>query len=1194
MQCSQVLRSASVFFLVVSLFTCLPVLAQTVTGDITGDVTDSSGAVLPHVTVTAVNAGTNFSRSATTSGTGNYRIPDLPIGQYKVTATAQGFKAVAQNAEVRAGAIVPANFKLSVGQRNEVVEVEGSAPMVETSPYENNYVDNLKIENVPLNGRDFNSLLAITPGVQRTPGGGFLAISINGARTTSNNYFIDGLYNNDRYYGDSAINQTGILGIPAVSFPPDAIEELSVQETPSAEFGVKGGAPILLNMKSGTNDWHGGATWVNHNGLGDADNYFANHNTDNCGSPGECKPTPIHNNQFHANIGGPIVKDKAFFFLFYEGQRYKSVAVASRTVPSIAEIAGAKADIAANNLQIDPVGLALLNYFPSTLNGKYTQQDPTTASNNEFGVKFDYKFSQSHSVAARYILGDSFQNGPPFAGLPAAGNNPGLFNSVAPSRAQMAGASWTWNIGPNKLLESRLGFTRFSQVLGINNKVDPKSLGIDTGPLSPADFGVPYVYLYHLGYGGYIGGVQGYPITTAPDQTWDWSEHFSWVKGSHTIKFGGNFQRAYTNSVRNFARTGLAAGYFAYYAASPYYGNHGYLPGDRVQGDIEELLLGKADLADRSFGDTHRHITQNSVGFYAQDDWKIKPRLTLNYGLRYEINGTLRDTNNNEAVFIPPPGPPGPGFVKVGQGIGGIHNVDYHDFGPHLGFSWDLFGHGRTVLRGGYSLTYDVANFGTLAAPYSFAHARTGVFTQLNLGFFNVSNPSDVGNATSTVSPLPTDTSATCYDPVARTGDYICFSQGPLFSQTPVAPFNAFAVVQNFKTPRYHNFNLSLQDELFRHNVLTLTYSGQRGRDLIIFNDLNALPIGTVDPNFGTSCNSGNSACDALRPLGGTFLDGAGNPLLRHVIQATNGASSQYDSLQVSYNQRAWHGLDTQYNLTWSKCFDDNSVNRGGAGDYTQINNTNPVGSTSLAVPNFRDSRGLCDHDVRLNFNIGGVYDFPAIPHFGQRMGKGWQLGTIYTALAGRPFSAILGGGGDPSGQGLIGASIRAAWDGTPVHYNTRNPDLYVAETYTVEDQLDPCGRAGSSDPSNPGHTLGGLPLSPFYSPCSGTVGNSRRNQLIGPGLSQWDMSLIKNTKITERLNVEIRWEVYNVLNHANFHYFPDNNILGTCSVLAGRFCSASQHAFATFVKTSDVASGNPVIAQGGPRNMNFTLKFKF
>ena len=212
---------------------------------------------MPNVTVTAVNTGTNLSRSGVTSDTGAFRIPELPIGTYRVTASAEGFKSAVQTADVQAGAVIQASFKLTVGQRTETVEVEGTAPLVELSPNNNNYVDNEKIENVPLNGRDFNSLLAITPGVQRTPGGGFQAISINGSKVESNNYFIDGLYNNDRYYGDSAIGETGIVGIPAVLFPPEAIEELSVQETPSAEFGVKGGAPILLNMKSGTNTWHG-------------------------------------------------------------------------------------------------------------------------------------------------------------------------------------------------------------------------------------------------------------------------------------------------------------------------------------------------------------------------------------------------------------------------------------------------------------------------------------------------------------------------------------------------------------------------------------------------------------------------------------------------------------------------------------------------------------------------------------------------------------------------------------------------------------------------------------------------------------------------------------------------------------------------------------------------------------------------
>lgn len=1132
----------------VALLLCLsqPLVSQTITGTISGDVTDSSGAVVPGATVTVENLGTAEKRTATTTSTGSFRVPDLAIGKYRVTATAQGFKTVVQTAEVLTGAVSRTDFKLAIGQQTETVEVEGSAPLIDLSPNNNNYVDSEKIENVPLNGRDFNSLLAITPGVQRDPGGGFLAVSINGSRTTSNNYFIDGLYNNDRYYGDSAINQTGILGIPAVTFPPEAIQELSVQETPSSEFGVKGGAPIILTMKSGTNTWHGGTTWVNHSGIGDADNYFANSSGD-CTGVGECRPTIIHNNQFHANIGGPIIKDKAFFFLFYEGQRNISEAVKSRNVPTQLAVNNAIADIAANNLTIDPVGQTLLNYFPIDTNpadqvpcdhsqptctdvGRITQHTPSTASNNEFGVKFDYKLNTNNSLAVRYIFGDSLQNGPPFAGLPPSGAFPqNMFNSFAPSRAQMAGVSWTYNISNNKVLESRLGYTRFSQLIGVNNNVDPKSLGLDTGPLSPSDFGVPYVYMYHLGYGGYIGGVQGYPLSTRPDATYDWSEHFSWVKGNHTIKMGGNFQRATTNSIRNEARTGLALGYFSYYA-SVVPGAYGYAS---VQNDVEQLLLGKADLANRSFGDTHRHITQNSVGFYAQDDWKIKPRLTLSYGLRYEINGTVRDKNNQEAIFDPVRG-----FLKVGTDIGGIHNVDYKDFGPHVGVSWDVFGNGKTALRAGYSLSFDVANFGALASPYSFAHARTGVFTQESLGFFNVSNSSDVGGGGGSALP-PTDPGSSCYDPVARAGDYICFdaaTNGSLFSPTPVPPFNAFSVQPDLKTPRYHNFNLSIQRELFHNNVLTVGYSGQRGRDLLIYYDMNASPI-------GSPCTS-EAGCDTFRPLAATFPD------IRHVITATNEGTSKYDSMQVSYNQRSWHGVDTEYNLTWSKCFDLNSSNRGGQGDYPQVNNDNPVGSTALAHPNFQDGRGLCDHDVRLNFNVSGVYEIPALPHLGKFVGRGWQLSTIYTALSGHPFSVFKNGSSDPSGQGLTGGSIRGSFTGVPIVIRNRDVNNYVSQAS-------------------------------FMTPDPGTVGDTPRNFLFAPGLSQWDLTLAKNTKVGEKLNVQLRWEVYNILNHANFSRFSLDNGINSAT-------------FGHLTETPDVAAGNPVIAQGGPRNMNLALKITF
>ena len=408
-----------------------------------------------------------------------------------------------------------------------------------------------------MNGRDLNSLIAITPGVQRTPGGGFLAISINGSRTTSNNYLLDGLYNNDRYYGDQSLGQPGVTGIPAVIFPPEAIQELGIQETPSAEFGVKGGAPINMVMKSGTNSFHGDARWVRHTAFGDAANYFNKIN--GCGDPGSCQPSPLRNMQFGGTFGGPIIKDRTFFFMFYEGQRFVSLSTQTYQVPNEDDVANARAAIAAAGVGTSPAGENLLTFYtvnPSGAGNSLVLNTPTTAKTDSFGVKVDHKLSSHLQLNGRYIFGDSLQSAPSGSTPPPAPYPSDLFNNVAPSRVQLAGASLVWNISPTKVLESRFGWNRFSQIIKVNNKIDPKSLGIDTGPLSATDFGVPYVYMSAFA-PNYIGGVQAYPITTAPDQTYDWSEHFSWVKGNHSIKIGGNVQTAYTNSLRNRARSGF-------------------------------------------------------------------------------------------------------------------------------------------------------------------------------------------------------------------------------------------------------------------------------------------------------------------------------------------------------------------------------------------------------------------------------------------------------------------------------------------------------------------------------------------------------------------------------------------------------------------------------------------------------------
>src|SRR5947209_3127673 len=345
------LRPVSGFLAIVfALAVSSSALAQKTTGDITGSITDSTGAVLPGVVITAVCPATNLTRTATSDAQGGYSVPELPICVYKVSTELQGFKSVAREVQVAVNTVTKADFKLEVGAQSETITVEGVSPLVEFSDKLNNNVDTARITEIPLSGRDFNSLLAVTPGVQREPGGGFIAVSISGLRHTSNNYMIDGISNNDRYYGDSVLNQVGILGVPATLVPMDAIAEFTVQQTPSAEFGVKGGAAINVVMKSGTNVVHGTGYYFRHDDSTDSPNFFVKR------SGGET--TQVKNQQYGGTFGGPIVKDKTFFFGYFEGQRVSQISPYDVGVPAAREVAAAPPPIAAAHLTTDPIGRA--------------------------------------------------------------------------------------------------------------------------------------------------------------------------------------------------------------------------------------------------------------------------------------------------------------------------------------------------------------------------------------------------------------------------------------------------------------------------------------------------------------------------------------------------------------------------------------------------------------------------------------------------------------------------------------------------------------------------------------------------------------------------------------------------------------------------------------------------------------------
>ena len=1106
------------FLLVLLAITAAPAMAQKFSGDIEGNVTDTSGAALPGASVAVRSAATGAIRNTTTSDIGAYRVPNLDVGTYEVTIAATGFQTQVRNVEVTANGVISLDITMQIGEATEKVTVTAQAPLVDLSVNENSTLENERIESIPLDGRDYNSLVALTPGVQRVPGGGFLSININGTRATSQNNLIDGLYNNDRFYGQPVIGQTGVLGVPATLIPMEALQEVNVQETPSAQFAVKGGAPVNLVLKSGTNDWHGSALFLRHTSFADADNYFSK-------SAGPCQPlcsTPFRNMQGTATIGGPIIKDKTFFFGYYDGQGYSAIIPHLGQVPTPSQVAQAMSAIATAGLSPTVAGQNLLAFFPAPTNlttGLISVRIPAVANMTNFGIIIDQKIGQNNTLTGRYIFGDSTQSSPPTETAstvvqPAASFNAALFNSVAPTRGQLIGLSETWTINANESLESRLGLARFSQIIKTNNSIDPKSLGIDTGPIpATQDLGMPYVHLAAFSsIGG--GGALNYPIVTRPDQTIDWSEHFTWVRGNHTIAIGGNFQHAYTNFSHDQARAQLSIS----------------TDTDPVD-EIEELLLGQVDSASRYFGNTHRHFTQNTFGLYGQDEWKVRPRLTLTLGLRYDINGVVHEQANLASNFLPDMG-----LVQVGHGINSLYNLDPLNFGPRLGFAWDVFGKGRTAIRGGYTLSYDTPEIATFALPFLFFNNNPGAFLQPNLG---VTQQILTGSAVSSFVP-----GGSCVDPnTGAPGDYVCIDNattGPVFGSTPggTPPFPAFSIVRNLKTPRYHQFNLGIQQEFWHNNVLTVSYSGQRGHDLIFPIDINALPLGC-----------GVTAVPCVRPFASLA------PNLSDIVQDTNYGWSQYDSLQTSFRQRNWHGINTQYNLTWSKCLDYNSSDR-----LEEPQQNNPL--------DFRGQRGYCDSDVRLNFNTAGTYALPGIARLG-RVASGWQIGAVYTAESGRPFSVLLPF--DPSGQGLPFSAIRANWDGSPIHINPRQPANYVEETYTAPGQSDPCGDVSPA---------GGLPLSPFYFACPGTVGTSRRNQLIGPGLSQLDMDLIKDTTLTERISLQFRWEVYNVLNRANFGAVSNFLIPGGI--------------FGQVTGTPDVSLGNPVLGQGAARNMDFVLKLIF
>lgn len=829
---------------------------QSFRGSIRGTVTDPSGSVIAGAKVTAKNIGTGLVREATTGADGGYVLAELPAGEYTVTAESAGLSPTAQNVLVNVGLDTTANFDLTkVAKRQEQLTVTEEAPLVETArDVLGEVVERQLVTELPLNGRDFGKLVALVPGATVEPSGvagtqfGFGQFNINGNRDRSNNYSLDGTDNNDPYFNNSALNQVGITGAPASLLPIDAIEEFNLQSQFGAEYGRNSGSVVNILTRSGTNQLHGAVFGFFRNSALDARNFF---NT-------EARKTSFQNSQFGGSLGGPIVKDKTFFFGAYEGQRERVGSDFVLQVPTVIERNRARqiaidSDLLANG--INPGLEKILDFFPVSDTSSIAEVVRDQNDMDSLIAKLDHNFTGSEQLTGRYAFARSEQVFPlGSAGGFGKGSRLPQFSQTSPTRVQVVSASLLSTLSASRINEVRFGYSRYRtsfSSLDINSGFDPASIGLNFGSgklgLPEFDFSVPIENI----------GAQGFSVPRGrTSQTFQILDNYTWVRGRHTLKFGGEFRRA---AIENF-NDNLERGIINFFPVG--------LDSNPIVDALANFYLGGApDPVDNVFvlaltGDTHRTTYNNGFSFFGQDDFRVRPAFTLNFGLRWEYFSPISEKNNLLSNLA------SDGTLEmVGtHGLDGAYQRDLNNFGPRLGFAWSA--RRNTVVRGAYGVYYD----------YIPQHLMLANFT-----------PS-AGIATNPIGPKPITALTFNSDPFNGN------ATGPIYSLSS-PPYNIFVTPRNFATPYVQNWNLNVQEQLNRVAALELGYVGSKGTRLVRLYDQN------------------QNDADFNRP----------NPNYGNMHTLTTISCSTYHAMQAIFRLNGWAGFSGFTSYTWSKALDDAS-----------------------------------------------------------------------------------------------------------------------------------------------------------------------------------------------------------------------------------------------------------------------------